>query len=102
MWKKIRRWLIKKLGAYEYPKYINLNMIQTDAPAITFAIDTVVDAAWYDDNMEYIKKNELAPMLGEKMIKDGLVDITMSKPDFTGLRQVRMTCTVVDTRKENR
>ena len=98
---KFRKWLIHKLGgSYDDPKLLNLHVTHTIVPVRTLAIDTIVDAAWYDDNLEYIKRNELAPMLGEKLIKEGLVDIIMSEPDFTGLRQVRMQCTVIDTRRD--
>lgn len=96
---KFRKWLINKLGgSYDNPKLLNLHVTHTITPVRTLVIETVVDSVWYDDNMEYIKEVELAPRLGEKMIKEGLVNITMSEPDFTGQRIMRMECKIVDMR----
>ena len=96
---KFRKWLIHKLGgSYDDPRLLNLHVTHTITPVRTLAIETAFDSEWYDNSIEYIKEVVLAPRLGEKIIKEGLVNITISEPDFTGQRFMRMECKIVDMR----
>lgn len=101
MWKKIKKWLIKKLGGYESPRYFDYSIKRTTYPVVPIAVKYVVDSALCDDkDIEYIKQHELVPLLAEKMIEDNLVDITIEHiGSYNGWQAVvRASCKVVDQR----
>lgn len=101
MLKKIKKWLIKKLGGYESPNYFDYSIKRTTYPVVPIAVKCIVDMALCDDkDIEYIKQHHLVPLLAEKMIEDKLVDITIEHiGSFDGWRAVvRASCEIVDQR----
>ena len=101
MWKKIKKWLIKKLGGYESPNYLDFCIKRSTHPVIPIVVDYVVDTELCDDEeIEYIKQRELVPLLAEKMIENNLVDIRIEHIGYFNGRQaiVRASCEIVDQR----
>ncbi len=101
MWKKIKKWLIKKLGGYESPRYFDYSIKRTTYPVVPIAVEYAVDTALCDDeDIEYIKQHELAPLLAEKMIENNLVNITIDHiGSYNGWQAiVRASCEIVDQR----
>ena len=103
MWKKTKKWLIKKLGGYESPVYFDYNIEHITYPTVPIAVERIVDRALCnDEDIEYIIQHELAPLLAETMIEDKLVNITIDHiGSFNGWQAVvRASCKVVDSRGE--
>lgn len=103
MWQKFKRWLIRKLGgSYEDPRLLDFHITRTIAPVTTLSVSYAVDMDWWDSNMEYIKHNELIPLLAEKMITEGFVDIIFCGVSSDNQGLFRAECKVVDVRGKNK
>ena len=99
MLKKIKKWLIKKLGGYTEP-FCQMTMTRENIKLIPLATDLLIDKDMYSEESlykEYVEQ-ELARKFAEKLINYKLIKTTVIPVE--NYYSIHAQCKVADTRGE--